>query len=141
MVRQKCLDLISNMATVSDVAYKILRQQSWFLDHLLIMIRDGELISDKIPALSVLIRLLKIILTERVKPSYIKLVDMQYIDSIVDILEDSVYSKSVEYMPFFIKFEFISMQSLVVLLGDEEYICLWSDKAKYVFRILKIIKY
>lgn len=65
MVRQKCLDLISNVATVPDVAFKIMRHQSWFLDHLLILVRDGEIVSDKIPALSVLIRLLKVMLTER----------------------------------------------------------------------------
>ncbi len=65
MVRQKCLDLIANVATVPDVAYKIIREQSWFLDHLLILVRDGELVSDKIPSLSVVIRLLKVMLTER----------------------------------------------------------------------------
>jgi hypothetical protein len=65
MVRQKCLDLITNIATVPDVAYKIMIYESWFLDHLLIMIRDGDIVSDKIPALSVLIRLLKVMLTER----------------------------------------------------------------------------
>lgn len=65
MVRQKCLDLISNVTTVPDVAFKILRQHIWFLDHLLILVRDGEIVSDKIPALSVLIRLLKVMLTER----------------------------------------------------------------------------
>jgi hypothetical protein len=65
MVRQKCLDLISNVATVPGVASKIMKHQSWFLDHLLIMLRDGDIISDKIPALSVLIRLLKVMLTDR----------------------------------------------------------------------------
>lgn len=65
MVRQKCLDLITNVATVPDVAFKIMLSQSWFLDHLLVMIRDGDIVSDKIPALSVLIRLLKVMLTER----------------------------------------------------------------------------
>ncbi len=65
MVRQKCLDLISNVATVPDVAVKIMKHQSWFIDHLLILVRDGEIVSDKIPALSVLIRLLKVMLTGR----------------------------------------------------------------------------
>jgi hypothetical protein len=65
MVRQKVLDLVTNVATVPDVAYKIMLSQTWFLDHLLKMIRDGNIVSDKIPALSVLIRLLKVMLTER----------------------------------------------------------------------------
>lgn len=71
MVRQKCLDLISNVATVPDVAFKIMKHQNWFLDHLLIMVRDGDIISDKIPALSVLIRLLKVMLTERLVDTFI----------------------------------------------------------------------
>lgn len=65
MVRQKVLDLITNVATVPDIAYQIMLAQVWFLDHLLRMIRDGQIVSDKIPALSVLIRLLKVMLTER----------------------------------------------------------------------------
>lgn len=65
MVRQKVLDLITNVATVPDVAYKIMITQTWFLEHLLRMIRDGYIVSDKIPALSVLIRLLKVMLTQR----------------------------------------------------------------------------
>lgn len=130
MVRQKCLDLISNVATVPDVAFKIMRHQSWFLDHLLILVRDGEIVSDKIPALSVLIRLLKVMLTERMISAYMKLVDMQYIDCLVDIFENPAFTESSEFLPFFIKFEFITMQSLTVILGDLEYSQLWSDKAK-----------
>jgi len=130
MVRQKCLDLISNLSTVPDVATKIIKHQSWFLDHLLIMVRDGDLVSDKIPALSVLIRMLKVMLIDRIIISYTKLIDLQYIDCIVDILEDPKYSDQ-NFVPFFIKFEFISMQSLTVILGDHEYSQFWSDKAKY----------
>ncbi len=130
MVRQKCLDLISNVATVPDVAYKIMRHQSWFLDHLLIMLRDGDIVSDKIPALSVLIRLLKVMLTERMISSYMKLVDMQYIDCLVDIFENPKFTHTTDILPFFIKFEFITMQSLTVILGDAEYSQFWSDKAK-----------
>ncbi len=62
--------------------------------------------------------------------AYMKLVDMQYIDCLVDIFENSHYTDSAEFLPFFIKFEFITMQSLTVILGDSEYSQLWSDKAK-----------
>jgi hypothetical protein len=129
MVRQKCLDLVSNLATVPSVASHIMKHQSWFLDHLLIMVRDGDIVSDKIPALSVLIRLLKVMLTDRMEYSYMKLVDMQYIDCIVDIFENSKYNDP-NFVPFFIKFEFITMQSLTVILGDTQFCQLWSDKAK-----------
>lgn len=130
MVRQKCLDLISNLATVPEVAYKILAFQSWLLDHLIVMIRDGDIISDKIPALSALIRLLKIMLVERMLPAYSRLVDMQYIDLLVDIFESPCYTEPTDHLPFFIKFEFIAMQSLTVILGDSDYSQMWSDKAK-----------
>jgi hypothetical protein len=148
MVRQKCLDLIANVATVPDIAAHILRSHACFLDHLLVMVRDGDLIADKIPALSVLIRLLKLVLTERMSAHYMKLVDMQYIDCLVDIFEsphllasmmdadpaneaaDVVKQQMHECLPFFVKFEFISMQSLTVILGDAEYSHFWSDKAK-----------
>ena len=186
MVRQKCLDLISNVATVPDIAAHIMRTHAWFLDHLLVMVRDGDIIADKIPALSVLIRLLKLMLTERMCAQYMKLVDMQYIDCLVDIFEsphllasmmlatstsaaastssssscssthdsssaaaaaaelaaageqhqhpstaDAATIKQLnECLPFFVKFEFISMQSLTVILGDAEYSRFWSDKAK-----------
>lgn len=62
--------------------------------------------------------------------AYMKLVDMQYIDCLVDIFENRALTDSAEFLPFFIKFEFITMQSLTVILGDAEYSQLWSDKAK-----------
>ncbi len=61
--------------------------------------------------------------------SYVKLIDVQYIDCIVDICETPKYTEFY-YVPFFIQFEFISMQSLTVILGHEQYSHLWSDKAK-----------
>ncbi len=61
--------------------------------------------------------------------AYSKLVDMQYIDCIVDTCETPKYTEFY-YVPFFIQFEFISMQSLTVILGNDQYSHLWSDKAK-----------
>jgi hypothetical protein len=62
--------------------------------------------------------------------AYIKLIDMQYIDFIVDIFENDAYTTNAEYLPLFIKFEFMTMQSLTVILGDKDYSEFWSDKAK-----------
>lgn len=73
--------------------------------------------------------------------AYMKLVDMQYIDSLVDIFENPEYTESTELLPFFIKFEFITMQSLTVILGDAEYSQLWSDKAKLVQFINFLIQF
>lgn len=130
LVRQKCLDLICSLATVPEVGSTILVCQSWLLDHMIVMIRDGDMVSDKIPALSALIRLLKIMLVKRMLSAYSKLVDMQYIDLLVDIFESPQITETADLVPFFIKFELIAMQSLTVILGDEEYSLLWSDKAK-----------
>jgi hypothetical protein len=66
----------------------------------------------------------------RMLPSYMKLIDMQYIDCLVDIFENPIYTNNTDILPFFIKFEFITMQSLTVILGDAEYSEYWSDKAK-----------
>ena len=55
---------------------------------------------------------------------------MQYIDCVVEIFDNSFYTNSAEFLPFFIKFEFITMQSLTVILGDAEYSEFWSDRAK-----------
>jgi hypothetical protein len=55
---------------------------------------------------------------------------MQYIDFIVDTFENEAYTASADYLPLFIKFEFMAMQSLTVILGDRDYSEFWSDKAK-----------
>lgn len=62
--------------------------------------------------------------------AYMKLVDMQYIDYLVDIFETPAFTTNPEYIQFFIKFESIAMQSLTVILGDHEYIHRWSEKAR-----------
>ncbi|CAF4919498.1 unnamed protein product, partial [Rotaria socialis] len=58
-VKQKCLDLLSNVATIPEVARLILDRHSDFLIQLVQGIRDGHLIEEKIPSLSVLLRLCK----------------------------------------------------------------------------------
>jgi hypothetical protein len=55
---------------------------------------------------------------------------MQFIDFIVDIFDNDAYTANAEYLPLFIKFEFMAMQSLTVILGDKDYSDFWSDKAK-----------
>lgn len=62
--------------------------------------------------------------------AYMKLVDMQYIDYLVDIFEIPLFTTTPDYIQFFIKFESIAMQSLTVILGDREYINYWSETAK-----------
>ena len=85
----------------------------------------------------------------RLTASYTKLVDMHYIDMLVDIFESECglgvceeatianddeqkeqQDREQEHMPLFIKFEFMAMQSLTVILGDAEFSQFWSDKAK-----------
>jgi hypothetical protein len=82
--------------------------------------------------INIIIETYLFLLFNRMISPYTKLVDMQYIDCLVDIFENPIYTESNELLPFFVKFELITMQSLTVILGDVEYSQLWSDKAKYV---------
>jgi hypothetical protein len=61
---------------------------------------------------------------------YRKLVDMQYIDYLIDIFQTPLYTTQADYIQFFIKFESIAMQSLTVILGDRDYSAMWSENAR-----------
>ncbi|CAF2374460.1 unnamed protein product [Rotaria sp. Silwood2] len=59
--KQKFLGLLTNVTTINEVGYFILDRYTQFLIRLIQGIRDGHLIEEKIPSLSVLIRLCKVI--------------------------------------------------------------------------------
>ena len=61
-VKQKALDLFTNVTIIKEVAYFTLDRYSKFLIQLIQGIRDGHLIEEKIPSLSVLIRYAKLLL-------------------------------------------------------------------------------
>ena len=125
-VKQKCLDLLSNIATLPEVARLILDRYSEFLIQLVQGIRDGHLIEEKIPSLSVLLRLCKVIVERNLLSAYQYLIDMQFIDIIIDLFENNEY-KYLEHVVYFIKFESLALQCLHIMLQCAEYVDMWSE--------------
>ncbi len=125
-VKQKCLDLLSNVTTISEVARIILDRYSGFLIQLVQGIRDGHLIEEKIPSLSVLLRLCKVIVEKNLLGSYQHLIDMQFIDIVIDLFENSEY-KCIDYVVYFIKFESLALQTLNIMLQCAEHVDMWSE--------------
>ncbi|CAF4066199.1 unnamed protein product [Rotaria magnacalcarata] len=128
-VKQKCLDLLSNVATIPDVARLILDRYSDFLIQLVQGIRDGHLIEEKIPSLSVLLRLCKVIVNKNLLDSYQSLIDMQFIDIIIDLFDTGEY-KYIDSVVYFIKFESLALQCLNIMLQCAEHVDMWSEKAQ-----------
>ena len=125
-MKQKCLDLLSNVSTIPEVARIILDRYAAFLNQLVQGIRDGHLIEEKIPSLSVLLRLCKIIVEKNLLGSYQHLIDMQFIDIIIDLFENSEY-KYIDSVVYFIKFESLALQCLNIMLQCAEHVDMWSE--------------
>lgn len=125
-VKQKCLDLWSNVATVPEIARYLLERYSGVLIQLIQGIRDGHLIEEKIPSLSVLLRLCKVIVEKNLIGSYQHLIDMQLIDIVIDLFETHEYKK-VDCVVYFIKFESLALQCLHIMLQCAEHVDMWSE--------------
>ncbi|CAF0789664.1 unnamed protein product [Rotaria sordida] len=128
-VKQKSLDLLTNVTTINEIGYIILNCYSQFLIQLLQGIRDGHLIEEKIPSLSVLIRLCKVIVEKNLLNYYQNLIDMQFIDILIDLFEYQQY-KSNDLIIYFIKFESLALQCLYIILQCVEHFDMWSEKAQ-----------
>jgi len=89
-------------------------------------IRDGHLIEEKIPSLSVLLRLCKVIVEKNLLGSYQYLIDMQFIDIVIDLFENSEY-KCIDSVVYFIKFESLALQTLNIMLQCAEHVDMWSE--------------
>ncbi|CAF4994579.1 unnamed protein product, partial [Rotaria socialis] len=92
-------------------------------------IRDGHLIEEKIPSLSVLIRLCKVIVEKNLLNHYQHLIDMQFIDILIDLFEYQQY-KTNESIVYFIKFESLALQCLYIMLQCASHVDMWSEKAQ-----------
>lgn len=125
-MKQKSLDFLTNVATISDIARVILDRHSQFLLQLLQGIRDGHLIEEKIPSLSLLLRLCQVIVEKNLLGCYQHLIDMQFIDILIDLFQNEQY-KSQEYLIYFIKFESFALQCLQMILQSPEHVDMWSE--------------
>lgn len=131
--------MFSNVATIGDVACFILEHYPEFLLQLIRGIRDGHLIEEKIPSLSVLLRLCKVIVEKNLLQSYQHLIDMQFIDIMIDLFEISQY-KYPETIIYFIKFESLALQCLHILLQNAEHVDMWSESKNAKKKKKKITK-
>ena len=104
----------------------ILDRYAIFLNQLVQGIRDGQLIEEKIPSLSVLLRLCKVIVEKNLLESYQHLIDMQLIDIIIDLFENSEY-QYIDSIIYFIKFESLALQCLHIMLQSAEHVDMWSE--------------
>lgn len=114
------------MATVPEIARYLLDRYSGVLIQLIQGIRDGHLIEEKIPSLSVLLRLCKVIVEKNLIGSYQHLIDMQLIDIVTDLFETNEYKK-VDCVVYFIKFESLALQCLHIMLQCAEHVDMWSE--------------
>ncbi|CAF0846204.1 unnamed protein product [Adineta ricciae] len=128
-VKQKCLDLLTNVCTIPEVARLILDRHPTFLMQLIQGIRDGHLIEEKIPSLSVLLRLCKIIVERNLLGCYQHLIDMQFIDILLDLFENDEY-KTNDLIIYFVKFESFALQCVHLMLQCAEHVDMWSEKAQ-----------
>ncbi|CAF1146573.1 unnamed protein product [Adineta steineri] len=128
-VKQKSLDLLTNVSTIPDIARLILDHHSSFIIQLIQGIRDGHLIEEKIPSSSVLLRLCKVIVEKNLLICYQHLIDMQFIDILIDIFENEQY-KTNDTIIYFIKFESFALQCIHIMLECAEHIDMWSEKAQ-----------
>jgi hypothetical protein len=125
-VKQKSLDFLTNVATISEIARYILDRHAPFLIQLLQGIRDGHLIEEKIPSLSLLLRLCKVIIEKNLLGCYQYLIDMQFIDILIDLFQNEQY-KSNDSIIYFIKFESFALQCLHIILQCPEHVDMWSE--------------
>jgi hypothetical protein len=125
-VKQKCLDLFANVSSISEVARLLLDRHASFLIQLIQGIRDGHLIEEKIPSLSVLLRLCKVIVEKNQLGCYQHVIDMQFIDILLDLFEHEQY-KSNESIIYFIKFESFALQCVHIMLQCAEHVDMWSE--------------
>jgi len=125
-VKQKSLDFLTNIATISDKARFILDHHSQFLIQLIQGIRDGHLIEEKIPSLSLFLRLCKVIVDKNLLGYYQHLIDMQFIDILIDLFQNEQYKKN-DYIIYFIKLESFALQCLHLILQCAEHVDMWSE--------------
>ena len=118
--------MLTNVCTIPEVARLILDRHPTFLMQLIQGIRDGHLIEEKIPSLSVLLRLCKIIVERNLLGCYQHLIDMQFIDILLDLFENEEY-KTNDLIIYFIKFESFALQCVHLMLQCAEHVDMWSE--------------
>ena len=93
---------------------RILTNHSQFLLQLIQEIRDRHLIEGKIPSLSLLLRLIKVLIDKNL---------FQYYQYSIDIFENKEYTSNI----YFIKFQSFVLQCLHIMVQSIEHVDPWSE--------------
>ncbi|CAK8697114.1 unnamed protein product [Clavelina lepadiformis] len=117
IIRQKCLDALTNVLCVDNIEKIVLRRQPWFLKKLISMVEQGDLQCDMVPAISVLDRLVVVILSEKLENSYQQLMELKFIDMCLNGLQCATFTCAKKYLHF-VKFQTIAMQAIALLCAD-----------------------
>uniref|UniRef100_H2XK28 Uncharacterized protein n=3 Tax=Ciona intestinalis TaxID=7719 RepID=H2XK28_CIOIN len=87
IIRQKCLDALTNILCVEHIEKIVLERQPWFLEKLVTLIKSGDLQCDMVPAISVLDRLIVVILSENMKLPYEQLIKLDFVTMCIHRLQ------------------------------------------------------
>lgn len=128
IIRQKCLDALTNILCVDNIEKIVLEKQPWFLDALISMVEKGDLQCDMVPAISVLDRLVVVILSEKMDVPYQQLMKRNFLNICLNRLNSNDYRSQSIYLHF-IKFQTITMQAVALLCADEQSV-LWPETLK-----------
>jgi len=133
IIKQKCLDALTNILCVPVIEEYVLKEKSWFLRDLIELIRPGKLAEktterlqqDVVPSISVLDRLIVVILSNDLDRQYDIIMDENCIEACLESLENGIsrLMKSGSGSNFSFsddekKFETIAMQAISLLFHD-----------------------
>uniref|UniRef100_H2Y8L7 Uncharacterized protein n=1 Tax=Ciona savignyi TaxID=51511 RepID=H2Y8L7_CIOSA len=119
IIRQKCLDALTNILCVENIEKIVLERQPWFLEKLVSLIDDGDLQCDMVPAVSVLDRLVVVILSENMKVPYEQLIKLDFISICMRRLHTEAFTCPNIYLHF-VKFRTIAMQAVALMCANVE---------------------
>lgn len=140
IIKQKCLDALTNILCVPVIEEYVLREHEWFLIELVKLIKTGrsneKLQQTVVPSISVLDRLVVVILSNKMERQYDTVMREECIESCLHLLENGtdehqIKPKNAKYnfdnrksaftqtRPHFAKFETISMQAISLLFLDD----------------------
>merc|ERR1712106_917687 len=143
IIKQKCLDALTNILCVPVIEEFVLMRKSWFLTDIIRLINTGRIVNkteveklrqDVVPSISVLDRLIVVILSNNLEHQYQKVMQEKCIEACLDSLENDLHKNFGngrtspnrpqesalldEYKAHFVKFETIAMQAISLLFHD-----------------------
>lgn len=155
IIKQKCLDALTNILCVPVIEEYVLNRHEWFLRALIQLIREGvtseKMQQNVVPSISVLDRLVVVILSKAMNKKYEVLMREQAMEACLTLLETGTVELQAAHMQVgdhmiddsrshFMKFETIAMQAISLLFNDYRS-TYWDPKlltriCRHCFRVL-----